>query len=111
MKIIFEPWREEVICDNHGCPCRTDYLTTFKVGGVQFVAQCTNHLCDVDIYHEYHHVTNISGNKNLTYVGVEKLIEAEFVKESPLKDYWREVQKEYLKQVGEKLLHEGLNND
>ena len=108
--IIFEPWREEVIRDNHGCPCRTDYLTTFKVGGVNFSALFANLARVVDIYHGYHHVTGVRVDKRST-AEVEKLIKAEFAKDGALKEYWQKAQAEYLKQVGEKLLHEVLSND
>ena len=110
MKIIFEPWREEIIRDNHGCPYRTDYLTKFKVGGVEFAVQFDDFSYDVNIYHDYHHVMNIHGNQRLTTAGVEAIIEKVFAKDGALKDYWREVQMEYLKQVGEKLLYDYLHN-
>lgn len=111
MEIIFEPWREEIIRDNHGCPCRTDYYSTAGVGGVKYSVQYFDTKRCIHIYHGYYPPVNIYGDKDLTTNEIEKIVAEEFAKDGTLKDYWRKAQAEYLKQVGEKLLHERLSYD
>ena len=59
MNIIFDNWQKKIVYDNHGCPCRTGYRTTFTIGGVQFSAETSDLLQDVYVYHNNRHVVTI----------------------------------------------------
>lgn len=92
MNINFGNWQEEVIYDDHGghYPCRTDYLTTFTIGGVRFSAVFSDTIRNIYVYHNNHHVVTIYNDNKLTTDKAEELIKAEFNKESYSKIYAKE---------------------
>ena len=106
MNINFGKWQEEVIYNDHGghYPCRTDYLTTFTIGGVRFYAAVfsdTNR--NIYVYHNNHHVVTIYTDNKLTTDKAEELIKAEFNKESYSKIYAKEKQRDQLNNLKESL--------
>lgn len=89
MMILFEPWREEIVYDNHGCPSRTDYYSTANAEGVKFTVQYTDTTRTIYIYHNYHFIMAIRGVKKTSTADYEKIIEEQFATNSELIDYWQ----------------------
>lgn len=78
MNIIFGNWQEEIVYDNHGCPCRTDYRTTFTIDGVRFTAETNDLLRHIDVYHNASYVVTVYNyEKPITTDTAAKLIKAE----------------------------------
>lgn len=50
MRIKFFQFEKELVRDNHGCPCRTDYRMKFTVGKILFTAESTDFLNYIEIY-------------------------------------------------------------
>lgn len=52
MRIKFFRFEQELVLDNHGCPCRTDYRMKFTVDNCPFNAQSNDFSDYIDIYRD-----------------------------------------------------------
>lgn len=77
MNIIFGNWREEIVCDDHGHPCRTDYSVVFMIGRVKFTADFNDFSRSVDVYQNYRHVMTIYSDDRMNTEKAEQLIKAD----------------------------------
>lgn len=111
MNIIFGNWQEEIIYDNHGCPCRTDYRATFTIDGVRFIAETSDLLRHLDVYHNTSYVTTIYNyEKPITPNAVEKLIKSELNNNTHLQRAVKEKVFDRLAKLNETLVQQLLAN-
>lgn len=87
-RFIWGNWRGETVLGNNGCPCLTEYSTTFKIDNVQFDAQFSDLSAVVYVYHDNRRVVKIDSKKiMITPDEAEKLIETELCKNSYFQDF------------------------
>ena len=52
MDFVFRPPNSETVCDNHGCPCLTEFEMNFTVDGVDFRAVYADTYRNIELYSE-----------------------------------------------------------
>ena len=90
MNIIFNCWQEEIIYDNHGCPCGTKFRTTFTIGGVQFSAEFDDLSRAVYVCYGIRLVVTVYHDTKLTTYTAEELITAELSNNSCFQKFVKE---------------------
>lgn len=90
MNIVFNCWQEEIIYDDHGCPCVTQFRTTFTIGGVQFSAEFYDLSRAVRVYHNIQLVVTVYHDTKLTTYTAEELIKAELHNNSYFQKFARD---------------------
>lgn len=77
-EFYFEPWQEQSIYDNHGCPTATVYKANFTTNGLRFTAEFQNVCTTIHILWGLELVATIRGERSTSTHTAERIIKNSF---------------------------------